>query len=478
MSKRVISVLVLLVVVAFSCKESTKEEQVIKKIKKPSFLLIMADDLGWGDPGFNNGPGITPGLDSMAANGLVFNRFYASGPVCSPTRASFMTGWHHMRMGVESANVGSLSDDAITIGEYLKTKGYKTGHFGKWHLGTLTKTELDGNRGGRKKHEKHFKLPADHGFDEAFVTESKVPTWNPMEKPKSMKGKVDPYWFPIENKDSAEYFGTAYWDANGIKDTSDLSGNDDKLIVDRAIDFMERSVEEEKPFGAVVWFHTPHIPYVTEKQYRDKYDGDDNHKSYYGSVTAMDEQLARLRTKVKELGISEHTMILFCSDNGAEVTKGNGSTGGLRGEKRDVYEGGIRVPGIIEWGSHLAGKGRTNFPMSTSDILPTIMDILKDGKHLPEKIDGISIYDHLQGMDNVREAPIGFWYYNKRAMLNERFKIVSYDAGQSFEMYDLGQDPQESIDVKEQFPEEYKSLIKQWGDFYASVNADFESLEK
>ena len=172
----------------------------------PNIILIMADDQGWGDVGYNGHPYLkTPNLDSMAKNGAIFTRFYSAGSVCSPTRASVMTGRHPERMGICSANCGHIQNEEITLAELVKNKGYRTGHFGKWHLGTLTKDILDANRGGRKQNEIHYAPPKNHGFDVSFVTESKVPTWDPMITPPKSSGDVNGSLI------EGEAFGTYYW---------------------------------------------------------------------------------------------------------------------------------------------------------------------------------------------------------------------------------------------------------------------------
>ena len=174
--------------------------------EKPNIILVMCDDLGWGDVGFNGNKIIrTPHLDAMAKNSLRFERFYAAAPVCSPTRGSCITGRHPYRYGVYFANIGHMKTEELTLAELLKKHGYATGHFGKWHLGTLTKTETEANRGGPRGI-KNFSPPQANGFDVCFSTESKVPTWDPMLRPKNNKSKT--WWDPA--KDNGPY-GTAYW---------------------------------------------------------------------------------------------------------------------------------------------------------------------------------------------------------------------------------------------------------------------------
>ena len=175
----------------------------------PNVVLVMCDDLGWGDVGFNGNKVIkTPQLDKMAAKALRFSRFYSASAVCSPTRASCVTGRNPYRVGVPTANAGHIRSEELTLAELLKKRGYTTGHFGKWHLGTLTKTIKDANRGGPKG-VAHYAPPQDHGFDACFSTESKVPTYDPMLKPsESASGKC---WDYIKDPDKAFPYGTRYW---------------------------------------------------------------------------------------------------------------------------------------------------------------------------------------------------------------------------------------------------------------------------
>ena len=176
---------------------------------KPNVILVMCDDLGYGDPQcFNaNSPIRTPNIDVMAAAGMKFNRFYAAAPVCSPTRGSCLTGRHPYRFGVFSANTGHMKKQEITLPELLKKEGYTSGHFGKWHLGTLTTTVNDANRGGPHG-KKHYSIPSEHGYDDSFVTESKVPTFDPMIKPKDAGRNA---WDAIVDKSKAVSYGTHYW---------------------------------------------------------------------------------------------------------------------------------------------------------------------------------------------------------------------------------------------------------------------------
>lgn len=198
--------------------------------QRPNIVLIMADDLGWGDVGFNGNPFIkTPSLDEMAFNSLQFTRFYAAAPVCSPTRGSCLTGRNAEGYGIYLANSGHLKSEEISLAEALKSKGYITGHFGKWHLGTLTKTLQDGRRGGRE--EDHYAPPWENGFEVCFSTEQTVPLWDPMIK---------------------QPFVTKFWTGPGEYATDNLEGDVSRVVMDRAIPFMENAVNEQTPFFMVV----------------------------------------------------------------------------------------------------------------------------------------------------------------------------------------------------------------------------------
>ncbi|EON74966.1 Arylsulfatase [Lunatimonas lonarensis] len=334
----------------------------------------MADDLGWGDVGFNGNFYIqTPNLDDMARNGIQFNRFYAASAVCSPTRGSALTGRHPERYGITHANVGHMKPEEITLAEALKGQGYATGHFGKWHLGTMTVTEKDANRGGSDG-AKDYSPPWLNGFDVCFSTESKVPTWNPMVTPDKSAGDIG-------DRTPGEHFGTYYWIGEGRKATDNLDGDDSRVIMDRVIPFIKEAAVKDTPFFAVIWFHTPHLPVLAGPEYRALYpDLSEDKQHYFGSITAMDGQIGRLRETLRELGVADDTMIWFCSDNGSEgseqANRAQGSAGPFKGRKRSLYEGGIRVPAVLEWPSQVQGGRKTNLPVSTSDYFPTILGAL------------------------------------------------------------------------------------------------------
>jgi len=419
----------------------------------PNIILCMADDLGWADTGYNGHPELlTPHLDAMSSEGIRFTRFYAAAPVCSPTRGSCLTGRHPYRYGIFNANVGHLPHEEATLAEILKSAGYTTGHFGKWHLGTLTETVLDSNRGGERGKD-HYAPPWEHGFDVCFSTEAKVPTWDPMIKPSGETNKR--WWNPVDRDGVSEPYGTRYWTGPDQAEDRNLEGDDSRIIMDRATSFIRQASDRQQPFFTVIWFHSPHWPVVAGSEYRRLYpDQDEFTRNHFGCITAMDEQVGRLRNELEEAGVSGNTMLWFCSDNGPEgtVAEGNshgaGSAGILRGRKRSLYEGGVRVPGLLVWPDRIRGPHQTDIPCCTSDYLPTIIDLLDLRPEEPAfPMDGISLAPLIKGRMQVRSHPIAFESGGQIALIDDRYKIISTDSGETFELYDLVDDPGESKDL-------------------------------
>lgn len=442
----------------------------------------MADDLGWGDTGYNGSKVIkTPHLDRMADEGLKMNRFYSASAVCSPTRASVLTGRNPMRVGVPNANAGFLRPEEIALPEILKTQGYATGHFGKWHLGTLTHREKDANR-GKSGNLKDYNPPKLHGYDDAFVTESKVPTYDPLHYPATFeKGESKNLGWSYNSKDEVtKPYGTFYWDIDGNKITDGLRGDDSKVIMDRVIPFIDKAVTAKLPFLSVIWFHAPHLPCVAGPEHQAMYMDQPLHlRNYAGCITALDGQVGRLRAHLKSKGADQNTMIWFCSDNGPEGKDrpDNGSAGPYRGRKRDLYEGGVRVPGLLVWPAKIPKGRETNSPCITSDYLPTVLDALDIEHPQPDyAIDGVSLMPLIEGKTTTRPEPLGFLYGNRVSYCSEQYKLVSY-ARKPFELYDLANDPSETTDLARDLPDVSSELQKGFGGWLKSVKSSFEGAD-
>lgn len=463
------------------CSEKKKNEETPKSIEtnatselfasRPNIILLMADDQGWGDVGYNGHPHLkTPHLDAMAANGATYNRFYAASAVCSPTRGSVITGRHPLRYGICHANCGHIKPQEITLGEMLKDQGYTTGHFGKWHLGTLTRDTLDANRGGKPKYDGDYAPPWDHGFDVSFVTESKVPTWNPMITPHNSAGDVN------GNLKEGEPFNTFYWTGPGRIVTENLEGDDSRVIMDRAIPFITDAAKNDKPFLSIIWYHTPHLPVLTGEKYSSKYSGlSTDQQQYYGVLTALDEQVGRLRNKLRELGIEENTVLFYTSDNGPEgkstTGRTQGLTNGLKGRKRSLHEGGVRVPGIVEWPKTILANTKIEAPSFTSDYFPTIAYLAGvDLQPFERPYDGENMIPYLMESGLERNRPMAFEFQQQAALIGNQYKIYRPEEDSLFELYDIVNDAGETKNLASEKPEKLKELETVWKDWKKSQN--------
>jgi arylsulfatase A-like enzyme len=384
---------------------------------RPNIILMMADDLGYGDTGFNGNSLIqTPHLDRMADAGAKLTHFYAGGPVCSPTRGTCLTGRHYFRYGIWSANVGHLPKEEITLARMLKQQGYTTGHFGKWHLGTLSPTHSP--KGPKRRPAENFAPPWERDYDRSFVVESSVSTWDPG----SDKNPFYDDGVPLAGSDDS------------------LLGGSARVVVDRVIPFMEAAVRGETPFLAVVWFNAPHEPIKAGPDYLARYEGHGEAAHYYGCITEMDEQIGRIREALREWDVAENTLVFFCSDNGPEGKEPEGrkagQTGGLRGRKRSLYDGGVRVPALVEWPGHIEPGSVIRTPFSTLDYFPTVAQLT--GFEMPDDrpIDGQDILPILTGATDQREKAIPFRSKGTATIVKDGYKLVLPKA----ELYDLSQD--------------------------------------
>ncbi|WOH39497.1 sulfatase-like hydrolase/transferase [Thalassotalea fonticola] len=444
---------------------------------RPNIILMMADDLGYGDTGFNGHKIIqTPNLDQIAKEGAIMTNFHAGGPVCSPTRGTYLTGRHYFRYGIFGANVGHLPKQEITIAEILKDKGYTTGHFGKWHLGTLSKT--DSPKGPSRKPVENYSPAAWHGYDQSFVVESSIATWV---DPKAVKKQGK------QKKDKNPFY------ENGVAldmDDVSLKGGAGKIVMDRVLPFIEGAVANKQPFFTVIWFNAPHAPVQASPEHHKFYTDKgvkDGVAHYYGSITEMDEQIGRLRAELERLGVADNTLITFTSDNGPEgkvsaaqtdkVKKGKdryaGETDGLRGRKRSLFEGGVRVPTVAVWPGKI--KPNTIMPQqsSTLDYLPTMADLVNYKMPDNRPIDGVSLLPLLSGADSnfKRSKPIPFRHRNSATLIDGDFKLVLSIGKKATkeELYNMVDDRAENKDIIAQHPERASAMRKQLEAFLVSA---------
>ena len=426
--------------------------------KAPNIILLMSDDQGWGDVAYNGHPDLkTPHLDEMASQGMRFDRFYAVSPLCSPTRGSCLTGRYPFRFGVLAAHTGGMRTGEVTIGEALQKQGYATGFFGKWHLGWMDPQE-QGSRG-------FYSPPWQHGFDEVFATVSAVPTWDPTITPKGWNN-----WGAREGTPWKD--GEAFW-KNGKVVKENLEGDTSRIVMDRVIPFLEKN--KEKPFLATVWFHAPHEPVVAGPEYLVQYKnvGGALRQNYYGCITAMDDQIGRLRAKLRELGIEKDTVIFFCSDNGPAdglTKKKIASAGSFKGHKHQMYEGGLLVPACVEWPGVIPAGGSSSVRCATVDFFPTIAKLtgFQFSSSQKRPIDGIDLMPVVRGEVAERTKPLFFGYRRfykgvdgEAVIVGDRKLLREAKEDGRLRLYNLKEDPYEKKDLAKSEEELVKKLSQE-----------------
>ena len=444
--------------------EAVAAETSAKESSQPNVIMLMSDDQGWGDVGFNGNKDIhTPNLDAMAAGGIRLDRFYAAAPLCSPTRGSCLTGRYPFRYGILAAHTSGMRVGEKTIPELLKKKKYRTGFFGKWHIGWV-KLEENPTRGV-------YSPPSLHGFDHHFATTSAVPTWDPTVTPEG--------WTKWGNTAGQPWKGGAPYVQDGEDVTDNMDGDDSRIIMDRVIPFIEEN--QDHPFLATVWFHAPHEPAIAGEEYKKQYAKfGKSRQNYYGCITAMDEQIGRLRAKLRELNLENNTLVFFCSDNGPAdglAKKGIASAGPFRGHKHTMYEGGLLVPACVEWPGVIPEGTSSDVRCSTVDFLPTIANACNVESSIKSSlpIDGINLMPLLTGEKINEDRELYFGYRrlyqgtDGKSIISGNWKLMQQaKKNPKTYLFDLSKDPYEKHDLSKEFPERASSLSKRLSEIEAS----------
>jgi arylsulfatase A-like enzyme len=456
---------------------------------RPNVILVMADDMGWAQTGYYGHPIMkTPNLDDMARSGLRMDRFYAGAPSCTPTRASVMTGRTNDRTG--AFRVGeALNKQEKVLSRAFQDAGYATAHFGKWHL----------NQVGADGHP----LPADDphhpgqfGFD---------------------------YWLSaVSGFDRFDIEGGEFeLSRNGTREP--FTGDGSEIIVDEALKYITEQVEQGQPVFVVIWYSAPHGPWKASEEDIAPFLGvvDRTSAHMHGEIVAIDRSIGNLRQGLRDLGIADNTLVWFTSDNGGSpnidtrVTYPDGkggkpiveypsdcsddidpdltseesvalgcirgakpdSTGHLRGFKKDFYEGGLRVPTVIEWPAGIEPRV-SNFPAATYDMFPTLIDVASLSPDSINKVhDGISLAEIFKSEPARREKPLGFRASDGRMWMDNDWKIVQNVSftkegfvTQPFELYNVIGDPSEEQNLIELYPERAARMQKELALWSVSVS--------
>ncbi len=390
---------------------------------RPNVILVMTDDQGWAQVGYRGDDVLkTPHLDALVKESVEFTRFYAS-PVCAPTRASLMTGRYNYRTGVVDTWMGRamMAPDELTIAEILSSAGYKTGIFGKWHLGD------------------NYPMRAiDQGFDQAIVHRG-----GGIGQPSDPPG--------------SDYFDPILFDRGEQKK---YSGYCTDVYFDEAIKFIEQNQQDR--FFIYLPTNAPHSPYLVPDEYREPYAAqglNDKDARIYGMITNIDDNMGRLLAKLETLGLAENTIVIFMTDNGPTTRRFHG---GLRAQKTSVYEGGIRVPFMFRWPAKLQ-PAKVDRIAAHIDVTPTLVSLI--GAELPRgtMFDGRDLTPLLEGSaENWQDRTLYFQshrgnqpeIYRAFAAVQQQYKLVqplsfseSPERGARPELYDLAADPGEQEDL-------------------------------
>jgi arylsulfatase len=374
----------------------------------PNIILVYLDDLGYGDLGVTGNSGYTtPNIDEMSRNGLLFTQFYSPQAVCTASRAGLLTGCYPNRIGFSGAmdhtSTKGLHEDEETIAEILKVKGYNTAVFGKWHLG----------------HHQQF-LPLAHGFDEFYGIPYSNDMWpnHPVTKN---------YYPPLP----------LFSQNNKIQENPDQS-NFTTDFTKKTLDFIDKNSDQS--FFIYLAHPMPHVPLFVS----DKFKGKSKQGLYGDVIMEIDWSIGQIRDHLKKRGLSDNTLLILTSDNGPWINYGNhaGSTGGLREGKGSTYDGGQKVPCIMEWPG-IIPKGKVcNQLASAIDILPTICEIT-DSKLPHNTIDGVSLLELLKGNVNAEPRKNFAYYYRQNNLEAVRYgdwKLVFPHPGRTYEGFNPGGD--------------------------------------
>jgi len=437
---------------AATLKKGMAAEKAFAAEQPPNFVVFLTDDQGWGDLGSYGNPVLkTPNLDAFARQGMRFTQCYAGSAFCSPSRSAILTGRTPYRNGVftwipEQDEV-HLRRSEITIATLLHERGYNTCHVGKWHL--------NGYFNSPKQPQ-----PNDHGYD---------------------------HWFATQNNAAPNHKNPTNFVRNG-EPVGPLHGFSSILVAEEGVNWLRTKRDPKRPFFITIWTHEPHLPIESDPKFMALYEGDPDLKQHHGNISQMDHAFGIVMRALDDLQLAENTFVIFTSDNGPEGRlddngmplgrnkRTRGSTGGLRGRKRDVYEGGIRVPGIVRWPGHVRSGSVSDEPVIGSDIFATICEIADIPVPQDRTIDGASMLPALAGKPIQRSVPL-YWRCNiargpKTAMRIGDWKILADEALTKFELYNVQQDPTESHEQSAAAPAKLAEMKAAFQKLNAEIEAE------
>ena len=430
------------VVAAAACEQSRR--------RSPNIVLVITDDQGYGDLACHGNTVLrTPNLDKFHSESVRFTDFHVD-PLCAPTRAALLTGRYAYRTGVTAAYAGRsiLRSDETTLADMLSADGYRTGLFGKWHLGDNWPYR-----------------PNERGFDET------VACWS---------GGVT---------QAADWWGNDYFDDTYYRDNvpEEFEGYCTDVFFDEGLRFIEENAD--RPFFLFLPTNAPHAPFWVDEKYSQPYVAmgiEEPRASFYGMIENIDENFARLRAKLSELGLEDNTILIFMTDNGSAAGWRNGHNAGMRAGKGSNYDGGHRVPFFVRWPDGGIGGGRDVGSLAAHiDVVPTLIDLT--GVSTPRvEFDGTSLVPLLTGAGSFPEDRTHFIQHQQvlrdgefqmesprpfyhSSLLTNRWRLVS-----GAELYDIKADPGQQEDIASQHPEVVSRLRNEYEDWWSDVTQRFD----
>ncbi|MFY0598158.1 MAG: sulfatase [Cyclobacteriaceae bacterium] len=405
--------------------------------QKPNIILILSDDAGYADFGFHGSQEMkTPNLDKLATQGMIFNQAYVTAAVCGPSRAGLITGKYQQRFGYEENNVPGYMDnhcleddemglppDQVTMGSHLKSLGYKTGYFGKWHLGNADKYH-----------------PTNRGFDEFY----------------GFRGGARSYHeFNQDNPNEKD----ENWLERGFENYLESP----KYLTDAFADETNSFIEQHKsePFFIVLAFNAVHTPMQAKEEYLKHFPQLTGKRQKLAAMTlSMDEAIGSVLNKLDELKLNENTLVVYTNDNGGPSDTNASVNDPLSGSKANHLEGGIRVPFIMSWPGVIPRNQTYDFPISTLDLLPTFYSAAGGSVDSLAEIDGANLLPYTLGDSKERPHQTLYWKKENRGAIREGdWKLLRYP-DRPAELYNLAEDISEVSDLSDDYPEKVKAMYK------------------
>lgn len=403
---------------------------------KPNIVFVVADDMGWRDTGYQGSPHAkTPHLDDMAAHGVRFDYFYPGQQMCSPGRFAIMTGRNPCRTGLH--HLGAMRKQEITLAKALKTAGYRTAHFGKWHLGGQDTS------------------PVKMGFDEAI--------WK------------------------LNYFdlGGSLQRGDG-KETVELKGDTSVATMRLALDYMRKQAADKQPFFVQVCFGSPHAPHRAADEFKALYKNlPAKQQDFYGEISGLDAAVGELRAELKKLNVGDNTLIWFVSDNGGITPQSQDPAG------KGKMNVGVRTVGLLEWPGRVRQAIRTSIPCAHVDMYPTVLDITGVKMAGQPPLDGVSLVPLLEGKMTERPKPLGFMLWNARGnfgkadfvkdtqgvWIDGKYRLLVAPQSKNVVLHDIYADPAHKHDLSEKETEVVKRMRTALEEWQQSVRASFDGKD-